>query len=327
MKSAIQYIQSVFADTINIENLNISNLPLYLTEKFDFIYFDLYENAYVLAEYKKKQDLFIENIEKDIVQIKRFTHRNPIFVFPNLRLKQRESLIKNKISFVLPETQIFIPYPPIYLTEKEEREKITTEKFKKSSQVIFAYLLLNKVENINAHRLSELLGYSVTTANRALNELVDKGLLIQSSNGTRKKYSIPDKSEYWNIGKDFLFNPVSNAYLLLKNRVNIGDKRLFKSGETALCEYSDDFDESPNRETYFACYSKYSGEVTNNSYPHSIEFSFSSFVALESMVYDPALLSKDDKIDPVSLYAQYIDKHEERVEMALDKIIEEIING
>ena len=291
------------------------------------MYFDLYENTYILAEYKEKQDLFIENIEKDITQIKRLTNRDPVFVFNWLRLTQRENLIKNKISFVVPETQIFIPYPPIYLTESEAREKTATDEFKKSTQVVFAYLLLNNVDNINAHRLAERLGYSVPTMNRALNELVDKGLLIQNSNGTRKKYLIPNKRDYWEFGKKFLFNPVSGSYLFLKERVNMDDNRLYKSGDTALSEYSDDFDENSNHEKHYACHSKVFSEMHNNNYPKTIEFSMRSFVLLESLVYDPAFLSKDDKIDPVSLYAQYLDKHDERVEMALDKIFEVILNG
>ena len=327
MNNAIQYIQRVFSDVFKIENLAIQNLPIYLTDKFDFMYFDLYENTYILAEYKEKQDLFIENIEKDITQIKRLTNRDPVFVFNWLRLTQRENLIKNKISFVVPETQIFIPYPPIYLTESEAREKTATDEFKKSTQVVFAYLLLNNVDNINAHRLAERLGYSVPTMNRALNELVDKGLLIQNSNGTRKKYLIPNKRDYWEFGKKFLFNPVSGSYLFLKERVNMDDNRLYKSGDTALSEYSDDFDEDINHEKHYACHSKVFSEMHNNNYLKSIEFSMRSFVLLESFAYDPALLSKDDKIDPVSLYAQYRDKNDERVEMAFDKIFEEIING
>jgi predicted transcriptional regulator len=327
MTSALQYIQRVFSDVANIEKSNFHKLPIYLTDKFDFMCFDLYGNAYILAEYKEKQDLFIENIEKDISQIKRLTNRNPVFVFNWLRLTQRENLIKNKISFVVPETQIFIPYPPIYLTETEAREKTATDEFKKSTQVVFAYLFLNNVDNINAHRLAKRLGYSVPTANRALNELVDKGLLIQNSNGTRKKYSIPNKRDYWELGNKYLFNPVSGTYLLLKERVNIGDNRLYKSGDTALSEYSDDFDEDVNHEKHYACHSKVFSEMHNNNYLKSIEFSMRSFVLLESFAYDPALLSKDDKIDPISLYAQYLDKNDERVEMAFDKIIEEIING
>lgn len=327
LNSAIQYIQRVFSDVANIENSEFRNLPIYLTDKFDFMCFELYGNAYILAEYKEKQDLFIENIEKDIVQIKRLTDKNPVFVFNWLRLTQRENLIKNKISFVVPETQIFIPYPPIYLTETETREKTATDKFKKSTQVVFAYLLLNNVNNINAHKIAEKLGYSVTTSNRALNELVDKGLLIQNSNGTRKKYSIPNKRDYWELGKKYLFNPVSGAYLLLKERVNIGDNRLYKSGDTALSEYSDDFDEDSNYEKHYACHTKVFSEMHNNNYLKSIEFSMRSFVSLESFVYDPALLSKDDKIDLVSLYAQYLEKNDERLEMAFDKIFEEIING
>lgn len=327
LNNAIQYIQRVFSDVANIEKSNFHKLPIYLTDKFDFMCFDLYGNAYILAEYKEKQDLFIENIEKDISQIKRLTNRNPVFVFNWLRLTQRENLIKNKISFVVPETQIFIPYPPIYLTESEAREKTVTDEFKKSTQVVFAYLLLNNVDNINAHRLAERLGYSVPTMNRALNELVDKDLLIQNSNGTRKKYTIPNKRDYLELGKKYLFNPVSGAYLLLKERVNIGDNRLYKSGDTALSEYSDDFDEDSNHEKHYACYSKVFSEMHNNCYPKTIEFSMRSFVLLESFAYDPALLSKDDKIDPISLYAQYLDKNDERVEMAFDKIFEEIING
>lgn len=327
MNSAIQYIQSVFFDVVKIEKFKVSNLPIYLTDKFDFICFDLYGNDYVLAEYKEKQDLFIENIEKDITQIKRLTCRNPVFVFNGLRLTQRESLIKNKISFVVPNAQIFIPYPPIYLTETETKEKVITDKFKKSTQVVFAYLLLNNVDSINAHKLSEKLGYSVPTMNRALNELVDKGLLIQISSGTRKKYSIPNKKDYWELGKKYLFNPVSGSYLFLKERVNIGDERLYKSGDTALSEYSDDFDENINHEIHYACYSRVFNEMHNNNYPKTIEFSMRSFVMLEDLVYDPALLSNDDRIDPVTLYAQYLDKYDERVEMAFDRIFEEIING
>lgn len=327
VKNTIQYIQSVFEDVVNVENVTTHNLPMYLVDKFDFLYFRLFGRSYVLVKHKKKEELYIENIKKDIAQIMRFTNKYPVFVLPNLRLYQRKTLIKNKIAFVVPNTQIFIPNPPIYLTEKESREKTETIKFKKSTQVVFAYLFLNKVDIINAHRLAEQLGYTATTINRALNELVDKELLIQSSNGTRKKYGIPDKRKYWELGKEYLFNPVISAHLFLKDRVNMGDKRLFKSSDTALCEYSDDFDDNSNREAHYACFTNDFRELHNESYPKSIEFSFSNFVALEVLSYNPALLSKDDKVDAVTLYAQYMDNHDERVEMALDKIIEEIING
>ena len=327
MKRALQYIQSVFTDVANIENADFKNLPAYLFEKFSFTNFELLGNKCILVEYNEKQELFIDTINKDLNQIKRFTKRYPVFVFEGLRLKQRESLISNKISFIVPETQIYIPYPPISLTEVEARERVETEKFKKSTQVIFAYLLLNKVDTINAHRLADKLGYSVTTANRALNELVDKGVLLQNSNGTRKKYLIPSKQEYWERGKQFLFNPVSDSFLLLKSNVSIGDERLLKSGDTALCEYSDHFDENANYEKHYACFTNHFHELHKHGYPKTIEFSMSSFVVIESLAYNPALLSNDDKIDVVTLYAQYLDKHDERAEIALDEIMEGIING
>lgn len=327
MNDAIRYIQSIFEDVHRIDETNITNLPIYLDDKYRFICFHLLGKDCVLAEPKIMHKIVIDTIKKDSNQIKRLTNRFPVFVFKGLRLSQRKTLVKNKIPFVVPQTQIFIPYPPISLTEVEARERVETEKFKKSTQVVFAYLFLNKVNIINAHRLAQILGYSVTTANRALNELVDKGVLLQCDSGTRKKYIQPQKREYWEQGKQFLFNPVTKSFLLLKNSVNIGDVRLLKSGDTALCEYSNHFDENANYEKHYACYSDYFHELHQHSYPKTIEYSMSSYVCVESLAYNPALLSKDDKIDVVTLYAQFLDKHDERTEIALNEIIEAIING
>ncbi len=327
LNNTIKYIQSVFDDVNKIGEFNVTNIPMYLSDKYLFIGLSILGNDCILVKPKIKQELIIGTIEKDLNQIKRFTHRFPVFVFCGLRLSQRKTLIKNKIPFVVPETQIFIPYPPISLTEVVPRERVENEKFKKSTQVVFAYLFLNNIETINAHRIAEKLGYSVPTANRALNELVDKGVLLQSSNGTRKKYTMLSKRELWEHGKQYLFNPVEKSFLVLNNTVKVNDKRFFKSGDTALCEYSDIFDENANYEKHYACFTKHFSELYQHAYPEIIEFSMSSFVAIESMVYNPALLSTNDRVDVVSLYAQYLDKSDERVEIAFERIIEEIING
>lgn len=327
MQEAIQYIKKLFFDIDSVEDIDTSKIPLYLKDKFELKNINLFGNNFIFAKYKEKQSLFIEIINKDFAQIKKYTNRYPIIILDNLRLNQRENLIKNKIPFIIPGTQVFIPYPPISLTEIEKREKVITEKFKKSTQVVFAYLLLNQLENINAHRIADKLGYSATTANRALNELVDKGLIIQSDNATRKKYIIADKKEYWEKGRQFLFNPVTDTILVMKDRIDVLDERLYKSNDTALYEYSDYFDEYVNREKHFACNSNSFNELYKHRYPNVIDYSMSNFVAIEMLSYDPGLLSKDDKVDPVTLYAQYIGKQDERIEIALDEIMGKIING
>ncbi len=326
MEKAIQYIQRVFGN-IDVKNLDTSKMPLYLTDRFNLTAMRLLKNKFVLAEYKEPQKLYIEAIKKDINQIKKYTDRSPVLVFHDLRLSQRNHLVQNDIPFIVPETQIFIPYPPISLTEVEKKERFVTEKFKKSTQVIFAYLLLNHFETFNAPKISKELGCSVATANRALSELVDKGLITYNNSGTRKQYVIINKKSYWEKGKQYLFNPITTASMFAKNTININEQCLFKSGDTALCEYSIDFDESINQEKHYACYSGDFSKIRNDNFPMLIEQSMSNFIALEFLTYNPALLSKDDKVDPVTLYAQYIDKHDERVEIAFDKIMEDIING
>ena len=326
LEKAIRYIQRIFGRA-SVKALDTSRMPIYLTERFDLAAIMLFNNRFVLAEYKNPQKLYVDTIKKDIKQIKKHTDKSPVFVFSDLRLSQRNHLIQNSIPFIVPETQIFIPYPPISLTEVETKERFITEKFKKSTQVIFAYLLLNNFETFNAPKISKQLGYSVATANRALSELVDKGLITYNNSGTRKQYVITNKKSYWEQGKQYLFNPITIAKIFAKNTINTEERYLFKSGDTALCEYSDDFDERTDLEQHYACYSNSLDGIRNSSFPMIIEQSMSNFVAIEFLAYDPALLSKDDKVDPVTLYAQYIDKHDERVEIAFDKIIEGIING
>lgn len=327
MTAAIQYIQRIFADINAFESVDTSGMPSYLADRFNFVSFSLLGNEYVLSEYKEKQPLFIENLKKDIAQIKKYTNRYPIFVFNGLRLSQREGLIKYKISFVVPEAQIFIPYPPIYLTETEVRERTDTVKFKKTTQVIFAFLLLNDIEIINAHRLAEKIGCSVTTANRSLNELVDKGLLEQIHSGTRKKYIIPNKKEYWEQGKQFLFNPITDKFLISETKIDFDNDLLFKSGETALCQYSDYFDENTNHERYFACFNNDLDKVCNDNHSLAINYSLSHFIGLHTLAYNPSILARNGAVDPVTLYAQYIDENDERIEIAFDKILSELLEG
>ena len=111
----------------------------------------------MLVEKKGKKELVIEEYLQDQALIMKATRRIPVFVFKSLRLYQRNGLIKNNLAFVVPGSQIFIPTIMIKLEERDVVAKEYAEKFSKSTQVVYAYLLLNPETEINTRRLAEQL--------------------------------------------------------------------------------------------------------------------------------------------------------------------------
>lgn len=327
MKSTIQYLLSVFSNEIIIEVTSTAEYPLYFQKKYDCQFFSLNGKSYVLVEHSEKTQLVIEVLKKELQQIKKLTNRFPLFVFSGIRLSQRNTLIQNKIPFIVPKTQVYIPNVLINLTERELPEHQYGDKFIKSTQVAFAFLLLNPMDEINGQKLAAELGYSPNTASRILNELVERGIMYREGNGTRKKFFMPDKRTYWERGKKYLFNPVTNAFLLAKNKVNFESGLLYKSYDTALYSLSDHFDEDSVQIPSYACFVKRVGEATNDCIPVLSEMSFKDLVSIQCLAYDPAMLTNTDIIDIVTLYAQLAEKNDERIQIALDELMEEVLDG
>lgn len=327
MKTSIQYLISVFNSEIVIESTNFDDKPLYFRKKYLCQFFTIDDVQYVLIEHNEKTQLIIESLKNELIQIKKLTKRLPVFVFKGLRLVQRNTLIQNKIPFIVPNKQIFIPKVMMNLSESEAPRLNDSEKFVKSTQVAFAYLLLHPIDEINGHKLASLLGFSPNTASRVLNELADKGILYREGSNTRKKYLMPDKRTYWDNGKKHLFNPITNTLLLAKNKVNFESGLLYRSYETAVYALSEDFDEDSLRTLSYACAGNKLDLATNDSHPILSTMSFKDLANIQCLAYDPGLLSDTDTVDIVTLYAQFIDSTDERIRIALDELVEEVING
>lgn len=329
MKKAIQYLITVFSGKIKLNETNYDILPLYMKDRYVLRAVSLLNSNYVLVQHKEAVAIEIKTLLKERAQILKLTNRQPIFVFNNLRLNQRNALIQNDILFVVPDKQIYIPKTLIDLTEEDTIAKHYPEKFIKSTQIIFTYLLLNSVEGINAHRLADQVHCSVTTANKALNELADRGILNKEGNRTRTKYLLTDKLLAWNTGKKYLYNPVSCVHTHTKNQIDMGSSLLYKSYDTALYTLSDQFDENTDSAVYYACVSGNYNQVYNGKPPMTDRYDMDNYVHLQCLAYDPGLFTQTDTIDVITLYAQYSNNPilDERTQIALDKMIEEALNG
>lgn len=322
MSLTTSFLLSIFADAIKLEENPSEETLKHVSDQFELQFFTLNKEQYVLVENKSKKELVIEEYLQDQALILKATRRIPVFIFKSLRLYQRNGLIKHNLAFVVPGSQIYIPTIMIKLEERDVVAKEYAEKFSKSTQVVYAYLLLNPETEINTRRLAEQLDYSATTVSRALQELYDRELMNKEGSRTRAQYLIPDRRRYWENGKRLLFNPISDSHIFTQNRINYDTGLLYKSSFTALEDLSESYGTDRDEYSYFACFDKCFSEVYNNQIPLFPTMTPKDTAFIETMVYDPSLLTNTAALDPVSLYAYFLDKDDKKALAELDKIIE-----
>lgn len=322
MDNTIDYLREIFGPGIKGEYRKFSDaLPMYMVERYKFYFIKLpfEDKSHVLVKPLNKQEININQMKKQIKQIFSYTESIPVFVFDSLRLSQRNVLIKNRIPFVQPNHQVYIPNAMIHLSEREIFEKKYAEEFSIAAQVTYIYLILNNIKETNAPRLSMEIPYSKITLNRALAELVSRKLLYTVGNATRKMYRTYSKEQMWEKGKEFLFNPVDKVYY---TNYRLNHKDLFISGESALARLGTVLNE-PMIGVY-ATTSEKIKDMDKNCFIDKYDIVSDEYLVVEQFKYNPAFLSKSHYIDIISLYAQLKDHEDERIQMALEELLEEI---
>lgn len=324
MRNAISYLKEIFGDQIYTSEYRfLHELPMYLTDKYELLTLKLehYSRRYILVKPKEQMEIRIEMLKKQMQQIEKYTECFPIFVFETLRLSQRNALIRSTIPFIVPFYQMFIPDVVLNITEKEVREKRYSNTFTTSTQLLFAYLFLKDVPVINAHQLQEKTLLSVATINRSLTELVDRGLLKIEGNGTRKKYIMIPRKEYWEKGKEFLFNPVAKTRYV---KTNFSQHEMLMSNEMALARLSATL--NPSRVWSYATNQDVFSKVPKEQILNEYDLFDYDYFEIEIFKYNPYVLAKERRyIDLVSLYAQFKDNTDERIQMALEELLEEVL--
>lgn len=318
MVETIKYLKGIFGETMKYNQETEFKLPTYLKELFTFCIIDIDQNQYILVKELKKQRLHLEQLKKQLRQINIYTKRIPVFVFDGLRLSQRNTFVQNHIPFIQPDYHIYLPNVMIHLSQKEKIEKVYHESFSIAAQVIYIYLLLNRVAETNAPRLSKEIPYSKITISRALAELVSRNLLYTEGNATRKIYKVKSYEELWEQGKQYLFQPVEKRFYVRIDKMN---QDFLYSNETALSMMETSINEP--QISYYASTSDLIKKIDKSWLLNPYDMIVEPYSIIEQFKYNPKYLSSSHHVDVISLYAQLKDHKDERIQLALDELMEE----
>jgi DNA-binding MarR family transcriptional regulator len=316
-----QYFKDVLGITVEITIWQDSNLlPFILRDAYTFYTARFLDTLYLLflAQNDKEQTPAV--ISKHLSLIEGKWNGDIIYVNESISSYNRGRLIEHKVPFVVPGNQMYLL--PLGVDFREHFRKIRTikHKFSPSTQAVVIYAFQKKEQFIYSQsELAKILSYTQMTINRAFDELESLGLSEIITKGRERVLQFENsKKNLWDKSREYFRSPVKRKIFIkpIKN-----DSFLISAGLTALAHYSM---LAPPVTPAFAMSSEELKVLRVNNTIIELENSDTDSFEIEIWIYSPQILAKSGLADKFSLYCSLMDSKDERIESALDEMMESI---
>ena len=303
-----------------IENVKNNRIPIYITNLFNVQKVNINGNSCLMLI--PKEELPDVQLLKKIIDRLQTIEDLPIFLkLTQISYYRKINLLSYKIPFILLDKLAYLPFMGTYLTQYNNDLLYDSNKFTRSSQLLFIWILYQKTEKYYISDAASFLGFSNMTLTRAYRTLVSTGLFTEKKDG-RKIYLITNypKKELFEKAKKYFQSPiVKRGYIKKDNKLN-----MVLSGESLLSKYT--FLNEPKISEFAIDQASIDTSLISRDLIDSTRQ-----VKIELWNYDPLLFSKNHKtIDKISLVISLLDNKDERVEIELEKLLDTVweeLNG
>lgn len=296
-------------------------LPFFLTAIYDFHQMSLMEHPCLLMMAKKETISTPAEVRKHQEIVQKQWKGVTIYVPHTISSYNRKRLIEQKIPFIFPGTQLYLPDLHMDLREKYPKRCASTVKTLSpaTQAVIIHTLLLGIKPHMTPAQLAHALGYSSMTMTRAFDELEKFHIGTTKQQGKERWWEFKEgKRDLWSRAEPFMKTPIKKICSTYRKPMAI-------AGLSALAEYS--MLNPPIRATYaigVEQWKKWTQEGVIECDATDV-----SGVEVEVWNYDPNLfisktLNKPYCVDPFSLYLSLKSNTDERIEQALSEMLESI---
>jgi DNA-binding MarR family transcriptional regulator len=299
-----------------------ATLPLYLTSELVIWRLNLLgeELLVALTDFHTKLDLARLAKQRESIQTRLGT--TVVLVLPQIRSYERRRMIQKRVPFIVPHRQMYLPMLLMDLRETFA-PRIAGEKKTMSwvaQVVLLRHLLSRDVTESSLARIAEMLGYTPMAISQAVDELVSLDLCERIRLGREKRIRFRVTSpELWRTALSHLRTPVKKV--LLARELDVRNKTAPRAGLTAL---SDRTNIVSNTVLTIAWSESELREATFGNAPEIAEFDEDAQAIIEIWAYSPRSLTTGAGVDPLSLFLCLRNDPDERIQAALEQLIEEI---
>lgn len=294
-------------------------LPLYLKaeRKYSVLYIEDTELLLIRMESKAFN---LTAFRKQLKKLHEYWCGDVVLCFERLTAYQRKALVENKISFIVPESQLYLPALGIVLQERTASGKKEVSKLSASSQSLLLYFLYhNEKAPLKKVDLSKRLGVSAMNITRAVQELCSLNLVEVQRTG-RSDYVLPVRfgKQLYDSAKQYLIDPVQKRIFVTMRNEFID---LPLSGESALAERTMlNIPATPCRAIDRKTYRHYQEMGMDCIDP--AWYSGTDYIELEIWKYDPMMYAENGVVDIISLASAFANTKDERIEIAVEEMLE-----
>ncbi len=311
LKKYLKHTLNIDAEILKWEHCAI--LPFFMTELYDFYRIKFAPIEAILMVERSSSDKTPGLIRKHIAQINEKFDGEVIFVSDNVTSFNRKLLVDQKIPFIIPDNQMYLPTLGIDFREYFRQTAVERNTVSPSTQALLLLFIYNKdITQLSVKESALKLNYSVMTMSRSFDELKRLNIGQHYKSGKERYMSFNEKGlELWEISKLLMTTPVKKRIQHYSS--NKIDGKL--AGVSALSSYS--MIGEPNVPVYAAFEPKKVDEL-NQEYGIEVTFEY------EVWSYNPELFSTNNTVDKLSLFLSLKDSTDERIQIALDEMMESI---
>lgn len=313
-----RYVNKVLHAQIRLKPRNApENLPVFMASAYDFFTADI-ANEPCLLMLIGNQTETPGDVAKQVHLVREETRDITIVGVPALSARDRSRLIGQRVSFIVPGNQFYVPELGLDLREHYRSKKSRPEnELSPAAQAVFFHHMLRCNEAATTPSdLAKDLNYSPMSIGRAFDDLASLNLAVTERHGRERHIQFrEDRGTLLENARTMLRSPVRSRKHVWGPHERA---RIMVGGETALARLTDLA--PPEHPEFAITSSEWKGFLARAEFQED-DIDEGDFI-VETWGYDPRGLSDKDIVDPLSLYAQFWNHEDERVSMAAEQLLE-----
>lgn len=293
-------------------------LPLYLRGDRKYTTLTL-DDTELLVIYAEQSGFSLPAFQKQLRKLREYWPGGVVLCFERLSAYQRKALIEQRLSFIVPGSQIYLPRMGVVLQERMMPEQKKLTHLSAGAQFLLLYLLYQKTKEPKSKvELARQIGTSGMNITRGVQELSGAGLVKTERTGRCDYVSLLYFGwQAYEKASTYLTSPIFKRIFVK----GLDDSlELPLSGETALAQTTM---LNPPAVTCKAIGKRQYKDVQSSLELVDPAWSLrQDYTELEIWKYDPRPLARRGLVDVISLAASLSEQTDERVQLAVDEMLE-----
>jgi hypothetical protein len=292
-------------------------LPHFLKERYRFAQAELLGLRALFVIDVSPEEQAPATVRKHMETLRSKQHAEPIYIREQVTAYNRKRLIEQKVPFIVPGNQMYLPMLAIDLREHFRRLREETSTFSPSTQVVVLYALLHDPGRVlTPSETAPLRGYSRMTMTRVFDELETAGLAEVTVRGRERFLRFSgSRRDIWEKPQPYVRSPVTKRVFICGDE---SAKFSICAGLTALAHFSM---LAPPAHTTYALSREEWKALRDRHKIIEVPAQDPDATEVEVWRYAPALLAEHGMVDRLSLYFSLKAGQDERIEAALEEML------